>query len=90
MNILHILIKKSVIFETHTNRNLICIHGYINCVAHNELITWVSKTSWEILFSEFSQAGKIIPCPRTIIFSNCEQNNLLGNILNAGDNVDDQ
>ena len=32
---------------------------------------------------------KIIPCPRTIICDNCEQNNLLGGILNAGDNVDD-
>ena len=33
---------------------------------------------------------KIIPCPRKIICNNCEQNNLLGNIFNAGDNVDDR
>ena len=43
-----------------------------------------------MLLSEFSQAGKIIPFPRTIICNNCEQNNLLGDILNSGDNVDDQ
>ena len=43
-----------------------------------------------MLLSEFSQSGKIIPCPRTIICNNCEQNNLLGDILNDGDNVDDQ
>ena len=33
---------------------------------------------------------KIIPCPRKIIFNNCKQNNLLGDIFNPGDNVDDQ
>ena len=81
--------KKYVIFETHINRNLRCIHGYTNCVAHNDLITWVSKNSWDMLLYKFSQAGKIIPCPRTIIFNNCEQNNLVGDIFNAGDNVDD-
>ena len=43
-----------------------------------------------MLLSEFSQAEKIIPCPRTIICNNCENNNLLGDILNAVDNVDDQ
>ena len=32
----------------------------------------------------------MIPCPTTIIFNNCDQNNLLGDILNAGDNVDYQ
>ena len=32
---------------------------------------------------------KIIPCPRTIFCDNFEKNNLLGDILNAGDNVDD-
>ena len=67
-----------------------CIHGYTNCVAHNDLITWVSKNSWEMLLSEFSQAEKMIPCPRKIFCNNCEQNNLLGNIFNAGDNVDDR
>ena len=82
--------KKSVIFETHINRNLIFIHGYTNCVPHYDLINWVSKHSWEMLLSVFSQAGKIIPRPRTIICNNCEQNNLLSDILNAGDNVDDK
>ena len=48
--------KKYVKFETRINRNLICIHGYMNCVAHNDLITWVSKNSYEMLLSEFSQA----------------------------------
>ena len=43
-----------------------------------------------MLLSEFSQAEKIIPFPRTLICNNCEQNNMLGDILNAGDNVDDQ
>ena len=43
-----------------------------------------------MLLSEFSQSEKIIPCPRKIICNNCEQNNLLGDILNAGDNVDDE
>ena len=50
--------KISVIFETHINRNLICSHGYTNCVTHTDLITWVSKSSWEMLISEFSQAEK--------------------------------
>ena len=82
--------KKLVIFYTHININLRCIHGYTDCVAHNDLNTWVSKHSWEMLLSEFSQAEKIIPCPRTIICNNYEQMNLLGDIFNAGDNVDNQ
>ena len=43
-----------------------------------------------MLLSEFSQAEKNIPCPRKIICNNREQNIMLGDILNAGDNVDDQ
>ena len=54
------------------NKNLICIHGRTNCVAHNDLITWVTKHYSEMLLSEFSQAGNIIPCPRTIICNNYE------------------
>ena len=50
--------KKSDNFETYMNRNLICIHGYSNCVSHNDLITWVSKNSCEMLLSKFSQAEK--------------------------------
>ena len=50
--------KRSVIFETHINRNLRCSHGYTNCVRHTDLITWVSKNSLEMLLSEFSQAEK--------------------------------
>ena len=46
--------KQLDIFDTHINRNLRCIHGYTNYVAHNYLITWVSKNSWGMLFSEFS------------------------------------
>ena len=33
---------------------------------------------------------KIGAFPRTIICNNCEQNNLIGEILNDGNNVDDQ
>ena len=43
-----------------------------------------------MLLSEFSQDKQIIPCPSTIICNNCEQNNLVGDILNAGDNFDDK
>ena len=43
-----------------------------------------------MLLSEFSQARKIIPCPRTIIFNGGEQNNWLGDVLNSGDIVDYQ
>ena len=42
-----------------------------------------------MLLSEFSRAEKIA-CPRTIICNKCEQKNMRGDILNAGDNVDDQ
>ena len=81
---------KPVIFETHININARCSHGYTNCVTHTNMITWVSKDYWGMLLSEFSQSEKIIACPRTTISNNCEQNNLLGDILNAGDHVDDQ
>ena len=81
--------KKSAIFETHINRNLICIHGYTNCVAHNDLITWVSKKLGNVTFW-ISTSWEIIPCPRTIIWNNCKENNLLGDILNASNKVDDQ
>ena len=82
--------KISVIFETHININLRCSHGYTNCVRHTDLITWVSKHSWEILLSEFSHSERISTCPRKIICNKCEQNNMMGEILNAGDHVDDQ
>ena len=75
-------------FETDMNRNLIYIHGYNNCVAHNDQITWVSKNSWEMLPSEFSHAERIIACRRKIICNKCEKNNTRGEIWNAGDNVD--
>ena len=29
-------------------------------------------------------------CPRTIICNNCEKNKMIGEILNDGDNIDDQ
>ena len=82
--------KKSGIFEANINKEFICINVYTNCVAHNDLITWGYNNSWEMLISEFSQAEKIIPCPRTILCNNFEYNNLLGDILNASDNIDDQ
>ena len=65
-------------------------HGYTNCVRRTDLITWVSKNSWEILLSEFSHAKIISACTGTIICNKCEQNNMRGGILNSGDNVDDQ
>ena len=43
-----------------------------------------------MLLSKFLQAQIIIPCHRTIICNNCEQMNVLGDILNAGDNEEDQ
>ena len=82
--------KISVISETHININLRCSHVYNNCFRHTDLITWVSKYSWEMLLSEFSHAERIIACRRKIICNKCEQNNTRGEILNAGDNVDDQ
>ena len=43
-----------------------------------------------MLLSEFSRAKIISECHRTIVCNKCEQNNMRGEILNAGDNVDDQ
>ena len=43
-----------------------------------------------MLLYEFSHAERISACPRTIICNKCEQNNMRGEILNAGDNVGDQ
>ena len=37
--------KNSDIFETHINIDMKCIHGYTNCVANNDFITWVSRHS---------------------------------------------
>ena len=65
-------------------------HGYTNYVRHTDLITWVSKNAWERLLSEFLHAERITACTRTIIFNKYEQNNMRGDILNAGDNVDYQ
>ena len=43
-----------------------------------------------MLLSEFSQAKKIILCPNKIVCNCYEQDNLLGDVLNSGYNVDDQ
>ena len=43
-----------------------------------------------MLLFEFIHAVKIISYPRTTIFNKCEQSNTSGDILNAGDNVDDK
>ena len=69
---------------------MIFSHGYTNYVRHTDSITWVSKNSWEMLLSGFSHAERISACPRPIICNKCEQNNMRGEVLNAGDNVDDQ
>ena len=82
--------KKLDIFETHINSNLRCIHEYTNYMRHTDLITWVSNSSWDMLISEFIHAVKIVPCPRTTVCNKCEQSNTSGDILNAGDNVDDE
>ena len=43
-----------------------------------------------MLLSEFSHAERISAGPSEIIFNKSEQNNMIREILNAGDNVDDQ
>ena len=43
-----------------------------------------------MLLSKFSHAERISAFPRKIICNKCEQNNMIGEILNADDNVDDQ
>ena len=43
-----------------------------------------------MLLYEFSHDERISGCTRTITFNKCEQDNMNGEILNAGDNVDDQ
>ena len=57
---------------------------------HTYLITWVSNSSWGILFSEFIHSVIISVCPRITICNKCEQSNTRGDILNAGDNVDNK
>ena len=43
-----------------------------------------------MLLSEFSHAERTSLFSMTIICNKCEQNILRGDILNSGDNVDDQ
>ena len=43
-----------------------------------------------MLLSEFIHAERISAFPRTTICNKCERSNMRGDILNAGDNVDDQ
>ena len=43
-----------------------------------------------MLLSDFSHAERISACPRTRICNKYEQSNMRGEILNVGDNVDDQ
>ena len=43
-----------------------------------------------MLLSEFIHAVQISACPRTTISNKYEQSNTSGDILNAGDNVDDE
>ena len=43
-----------------------------------------------MLLSEFIHTIKIIACPRTTICNKCEQSNTSGDVLNAGENVDDK
>ena len=57
---------------------------------HTDFITWVSKSAWKMLLSEFNHAVKIITCPRTTICDKCDQSNTSGDILNTGDNAYDK
>ena len=57
---------------------------------HTDLITWVLNSSWVMLLSEFIHDVKTILCPRTTICNKCEHINTSGDILNAGENVDDE
>ena len=66
------------------------IHGYTNCVRNTVSVTWISNSSWDMLLSEFIHAKRISACPKTKIWNKCEQSNMIGDILNVGDNVDDQ
>ena len=43
-----------------------------------------------MLLSEFIHSVKISACTRTKNCNKCEQSNTSGDILNAGDNVDDE
>ena len=43
-----------------------------------------------MILYEFSQAERIITCPRENICNNCEEMNVSGDILNAGGNVKDE
>ena len=53
---------------------------------HTDLITWVLNYAWMMLLSEFNHTVKIISCPRAKRYNKCEQSNMSGDILNAGDN----
>ena len=77
-------------FGTNINKNLRCCHGYTNYVGQKQIITWVSKNTWDIFYSEFPQAQVILPCTRTIIFNYCEQKYVAGDTLYAGGNGDQQ
>ena len=57
---------------------------------HTDFISWVLNSSWVMLLSEFIHSVKIIPCPRTTICNKCEHSNKSGDILNSGDNNDDE
>ena len=82
--------KNSDIFETHINSNLRCIHGYCNFMRHTDLITWVSKSAWKMLLSQFIHAVLISPCPRTTVCNKCAQSNTSDDILITGYNADDE
>ena len=57
---------------------------------HTSTETWDVFIDIPIVFHIMIWLLVIISCPSTIICNNCEQMNLLGDILNAGDNFDDQ
>ena len=57
---------------------------------HTDLVTWVSKSAWKMLLSQFIHAVKIRPCPRTTVRNKCAQINLSDDILITGDNADDE
>ena len=54
------------------------------------MITWVSKKSWKIFLSGFTQALEINPCTRTLVCNTFELMDVSGDILNAGGNAEEK
>ena len=62
----------------------------IQIMQKKQLITWVSKNTWEMFHSEFSQEQFIDTCSMKIICYYCDQNIVSGDIFHDVENVDKQ